>query len=198
MVRIFLLRHGQTDWNREYRYQGRTDIPLNRTGIDQAHEAAKGLAGRGSDLVASSPLARAAETAEIIAGRLGLPLHLHDDLAEISHGRWDGRTREEVGERYLEIIASWNHDPYGQAAPGGESAGRVRDRALSAIEGIIAEKNPQTLLVVAHDGTLRAVRLGLLGEDFERYLDVGLEPGQAIEYSRDDGIYRQTGSLKLW
>jgi 2,3-bisphosphoglycerate-dependent phosphoglycerate mutase len=93
---FFFLRHGQTDWNAQGRIQGHTDVPLNATGVAQAQAAAGRLAGRGIDWIVSSPLARARATADFVAARLGLPVHLDDDLKERRFGAFEGMIADEV------------------------------------------------------------------------------------------------------
>jgi probable phosphoglycerate mutase/uncharacterized phosphatase len=100
---FLFLRHGQTDWNLEGRFQGHTDIPLNATGLAQAHGAAERLARQPITAIVSSPLVRASKTAAIVAERLGLPLHIDPELMERSFGRYEGlvvkNVKKELGLR---------------------------------------------------------------------------------------------------
>src|SRR5918999_3118854 len=104
---ILLARHGETDWNRESRFQGHADPPLNELGRQQARELAGSLTDSGVAAVYASPLARARETAEIVAEVLGLPVETRMALREVDVGSWQGLTREEVETRYPDDFRRW-------------------------------------------------------------------------------------------
>jgi probable phosphoglycerate mutase len=143
----WFLRHGETDWNRENRTQGSTDVPLNEQGIAQAHRAAALLHGRGIETIVSSPLQRARHTADIVAAALGLAVHIRQDLREASFGAHEG---EVMGEWF----AAWVE---GSVAPeGGESFVAVRTRVVAALNEIL--EAPGLALVVGHGAVFRAVR----------------------------------------
>ncbi|MFD0483926.1 histidine phosphatase family protein [Kineococcus sp. GCM10028916] len=156
--RTALVRHGETDWNRDGRLQGRTDIPLNDTGRAQARALAGTLAGQGWSAITSSPLSRARETAQIIADHLGLELlPAHDDLVERNFGEAEGGNREELTARF----------PNGER-PGGESWPEIVDRGAGAVRRIRAEHGDAALLVVAHGTFIRATVDGLTGVELTR------------------------------
>jgi broad specificity phosphatase PhoE len=147
---FWFLRHGETDWNRENRTQGSTDIPLNDTGLAQAREAAALLPGRGITRIVTSPLQRAHRTAEIVGEVLHLPVELRPDLREASFGAHEG---EVMGAWF----ASWVE---GRAVPeGGESFADVRARAIAAVNAVL--QDPHLPLVVAHGGLFRTVRAAM-------------------------------------
>ena len=146
----WFLRHGQTDWNRQNLTQGSTEVPLNATGIAQAHEAAALLHGSGIVRIVSSPLERARHTAEIAAAALGVPLQVHPDLREAGFGEHEG---EVMGEWF----AAW---AAGEVAPvRGESFDQVRRRVVIALNSVLAL--PGLSLVVAHGGMFRTVRAAM-------------------------------------
>ena len=145
---ILLARHGETDWNRDFRFQGHADVPLNDTGRAQARELARSLAEEPIDAVYSSDLLRARETAEIVAERLGLPVEVDQGLREIDVGSWQGSTRAQLDGR------EWD----------GETYDDHRRRTVAALLRI-AERHPDAhVLVVAHGGTLRRVQEAAGGE----------------------------------
>jgi probable phosphoglycerate mutase len=147
---FWFLRHGQTDWNREHRTQGSTDIPLNDTGIAQAHAAVVLLRDTSIGVIACSPLSRALDTAAIIAAALNLPLEVRADLREASFGAHEGET---MGVWF----AAW---AAGEVVPeGGESFAQVRVRAVAALNDLLAA-GPLPL-VVAHGGMFRTVRAAM-------------------------------------
>lgn len=146
-VPFYFVRHGETDWNRENRTQGRTDIPLNETGMAQAEAAAGRLHGLGIRAVACSPLQRARRTADIIAAAIGARVVVHEDLQEANFGAHEG---EVMGAWF----AAWVE---GEAAPeGGESFAVLRRRAVGAMNRVLATDGP--VLAVAHGAFFRAVR----------------------------------------
>src|SRR5579871_2475081 len=107
MTTLLLARHGETDWNSERRWQGHADRPLNDTGRAQAAELAESLDGTAIAAIYSSDLARARETAEIVAARLGLTVVLDPGLREVDVGDWSGVRHDEVAARFPEGFARW-------------------------------------------------------------------------------------------
>jgi broad specificity phosphatase PhoE len=155
MATILLARHGETDWNRDNRFQGQADPPLNESGRDQARALAERLAGDDVDAVYSSPLLRALETAEIVGGRLGLPVTTVEALREIDVGSWSGLTRTEVEARFPEGYARWLALEHGWE--GGETYEELGARVVRALVGL-AERHPDgRLLAVTHGGPIRAI-----------------------------------------
>ena len=150
MTTLLLVRHGETDWNADGRLQGHTDRPLSDYGRRQARELAGQLEDEGEELEAiySSDLARARETAEIVAGRLGLPVVLDADLREKDWGTWEGLTAVERDR--VEFV--------------GESAEAHQERILRALRRI-AERHPgdRRVLVVTHGGSMRRVQTAAMG-----------------------------------
>jgi broad specificity phosphatase PhoE len=155
---LFLIRHGETDWNRDRRIQGATDIPLNETGRAQARRAAAVLAER-LDVrhpvgVVASDLSRAAETARIIADELGLPApRLYPQLRERAYGEAEGMSIDEFHRRF--------GPSHSAGIPGAEEPAQLRERALGALERTVADLRRQTapatanLVIVAHGGLIR-------------------------------------------
>ncbi len=165
MVELMLVRHGQTDWNLEGRYQGGTDVPLNATGRDQAERLADELATRRIDAIYSSPLRRAWETALLLARRHGLEVHPEPLLREIDLGAWEGMLATRIAEEYPELFGRWRRDPRGVRPPGGESIREVHDRAVAAIEGMVERHPGGTLCLVTHKTAMTVVRCHYLGLD---------------------------------
>jgi broad specificity phosphatase PhoE len=161
MTTILFARHGETDWNRERRFQGHADPPLNDRGREQAAELAGLLAGDGIRAVYSSPLRRALETAEIVADRLELPVVSVEALREINVGEWQALTREEVQARYPEAFARWLDFETGWTL--GESYEELGARVLAAVR-LIADAHPgERVLLVTHGGPLRAMYAAAAG-----------------------------------
>jgi broad specificity phosphatase PhoE len=150
--RIVLWRHGQTTWNVERRFQGKTDIPLDASGEAQAGRAARLLASLKPTGILASPLARAARTAEALGAVTGLPVTYDPDLIERDGGKWEGLTNAEIRARYPEEYAIWQ-------PPGGETSEQVAKRVGGALERAVARLPLDGLLVVASHGA--ALRLGM-------------------------------------
>ena len=150
MTALWLVRHGQTDWNVEGRWHGQADPPLNSTGRAQAQALAAQLNGTGFAALYASDLQRARVTAEIIAQRVGRPVTLDVRLREISQGQWEGMLGDNVSEQYPGEWAARVADPVNGRAPGGESVGAVAARVWAAA-GDIARAHPAgPVLVVSH------------------------------------------------
>jgi len=150
---ILLARHGETDWNREGRFQGHADPPLNETGRAQARELAEQLAPIPVDVVYSSDLLRARETAEIVAARKELPITVDPALREIDVGSWSGLTRAEIEQRFP---AAAHHD--------GETREQHLRRIVDAVEQIARSHPGERVLIVSHGGSLRALRGHAIGD----------------------------------
>jgi 2,3-bisphosphoglycerate-dependent phosphoglycerate mutase len=162
---LLLTRHGETDWNAERRWQGNSDPPLNERGREQARELAALLDG--VDVVYSSDLARACETAEIIAERLGLEVRLDPRLRERSFGAWEGKTWDELEERHAEALGRWQAgETHGaeDSEPYEDFSGRVE----SFLEDVLRKHPAERVLVVGHGGSIRAIHALAEGLDYGR------------------------------
>ena len=145
VTKLSIVRHGQTEWNRQQRIQGSTDISLNSIGRAQAAEAGVRLRERPWDLVVSSPLVRAEETARIIAGELGLPRpEVDDGFTERHHGDMEGLTFSERQKRF----------PDGVPVPGLETRQQVLERVLPALARLGEAYEGQAILVISHGGII--------------------------------------------
>ncbi len=152
---LLLVRHGQSEWNVEGRWQGQADPALSPLGEAQARDAATRLAGVGFAGVVSSDLQRARRTAEIIAGRLGLPVELDGDLREIDVGDWQGLTRAEIQARWPGALADWS-DGRSESPLGGETRTHLVERARAALARVAAASSPgDRVLVVSHGALIR-------------------------------------------
>ena len=181
-TRILLARHGETEWNRLGRWQGHADPPLNETGRRQAEALAAQLEGDGIVAVYSSDLRRAGETARIVADRLGLEVTERRALREIDVGSWSGLTRDEVRERFPDGFARWLA---GEIGHDGETREALTRRVVAAVEAIAHDHPGESVLVVTHGGSIRAVRRHAAGEPGDP-----LSNGATIELGLLDGALR--------
>jgi len=177
MTTVYLIRHGQTAWNREEVFRGRADIPLNDTGRKEALLTGQYLRGVKVGSVYSSPLSRAVETAEAIARHQGKEVQILDGLIDIDFGRWQGVSHEGVRERYGELYRQWKDTPHLVRFPGGESLEEVRERALREIHEAIQTHAVETLVMVSHRVVNKVVICGLLGLDNSHFWEIGQDTG---------------------
>lgn len=170
-TRVFFVRHGATQLTAENRFSGAVGVDLSEEGRAQVASLAARIAGDEIAALYCSTMSRALETAEILGRPRGLTPAQDDGLREISHGRWEGLTRQEVEERFPEEYAAWEADPFTFAPVGGESGIAVLARALPAVRRIVSAHRDQTTVVVSHKATLRLVLSSLLGIDPRGYRD---------------------------
>jgi probable phosphoglycerate mutase len=163
--RLLLVRHGETDWNRQGRFQGQIDIPLNSNGHAQAAAAGAFLSRVRFDRAYSSSMARPRQTAEgILRHHPGVPLTSVSDLMEIGHGHWEGRLEQEIAAEWGALLADWKRAPETVQMPDGETIHDVWDRSLRGWNRIAAGLDDhETALVVAHDAVNKTILCALLG-----------------------------------
>jgi 2,3-bisphosphoglycerate-dependent phosphoglycerate mutase len=163
--RILLIRHGQTDWNMEGRWQGTVDIPLNAEGQMQARVLADHLAEWPITAVYSSDLQRAYETACVLAERKGLTVQQDARLRELNLGAFQGLTHAEISARYPAEMVAMREDYMGFVVPDGESRRAMQGRAIEALNEIVAREPDGDIAIVTHGGTIRVILLKLLSDD---------------------------------
>jgi broad specificity phosphatase PhoE len=191
---VILARHGETDWNREDRFQGHADPPLNTAGRRQSEELAQALAGENIARVYTSPLRRAAGTAEIVARRLGVEVEPVEALREIDVGAWTGLTRNEVAERFPEAYARWlERAPHG--FDDGETYTQLAARVLPAVHTLVARHPEASLLVVTHGGPSRVLQAHAAGIDYAeaRRRETVLGNCAVCRLAVEDGDFRRIG-----
>jgi len=154
-VKLFLIRHGQTVWNLEGRYQGAKDIALTDVGLKQAELASKYLSRVKFSFVYSSPLKRALDTANIIALNKNACVVVRENLKEINFGKWEGMKFEEINAKYKDDYRGWLEDPFQNPPTGGESFGHFTERTLKEINYMIeSSDNGASIAVVTHGGVI--------------------------------------------
>ncbi|MBM3132736.1 MAG: histidine phosphatase family protein [Chloroflexi bacterium] len=172
-TRIILVRHGQTAWNREERFRGRADLPLDETGLKQAEATARRLAGCGASAVYSSPLRRTVMTAEPIAAGLGLSVQALEGLIDIDYGAWQGLSTEEARTQDADLYKRWIEAPHTATFPDGESLQDVRDRVIRVIGKALAEHADKTIILVSHVVVCRVFICTVLGLDNSHFWQIG-------------------------
>jgi broad specificity phosphatase PhoE len=162
---LLLARHGETDWNRDGRWQGHSNTRLNESGRRQAAELAEALDG--VDVLYSSDLDRARETAEIVAARLGLEVRFDRRLRERSFGAWEGLTMDDIESRYAEPYRRWRAGE-SHGAEDAEPFEAFGARVQEFLQDVLARHPEETVLVIAHGGAIRVIHALAAGLDYIR------------------------------
>jgi broad specificity phosphatase PhoE len=174
MTSLVLIRHGQTDWNVEGRWQGQADPPLNDTGREQAHKAAARFAQRQFRLAAlySSDLRRAFETAQIIGAEMELAVVAEPRLREINLGRWQGMLSTDIQAQYADEFVRWHQSPLCVKPPDGESILELAARVLPAVDEIVTRHPGQRVGIVSHELPIAVTVCRAAGLEFEHLRDM--------------------------
>jgi broad specificity phosphatase PhoE len=190
---LLLARHGETRWTRTKRWQGHADPPLNRRGRVQARALARELVGEHLDAIYSSDLRRASETAAIVARATELDVRLDPDLRENDFGDWTGLTRDDVERRFpggalrrKQGLKGWN---------GGESYEEMASRVIQAVSRIAAQHRRENVLVVSHNGPIRAIHAHALGVPYSQYRQTAksIKKGTVSPVSLEHGVWKRLG-----
>ena len=162
---LYLVRHGQTDWNLAKRFQSRTDVPLNETGRTQAARIGDALRDKALrfDCVRSSPLGRARETAEIVCAAANTTVSVDANLVELSLGEFEGQFEADLMHTLGDKFGAWRAGCFTQAAPGGESIFQGMERAAQVLAGLAEVEASGNALIVAHQGMNMAIMASLSG-----------------------------------
>ncbi|HXV28665.1 MAG TPA: histidine phosphatase family protein [bacterium] len=156
MTQLFLIRHGETAWNRKKRYQGQTDISLTQDGRDQARDMARALKSVKIDMIYSSSLKRARQTALILSKEVGVRPVWDARLRELHFGAWEGRTAEQLRSRKDPVFLKWQRGNF-VTPTGGESMASLRKRIRSFLKSILSKANGKQVVVVSHAGPMKVL-----------------------------------------
>ncbi|KAB2954195.1 alpha-ribazole phosphatase [Heliorestis acidaminivorans] len=168
MTKIFLIRHGETEWNYNRRYQGHSDVALSEKGRYQAQQLKNRLAHEKIDVLYASDLGRAVETAKIIAQEKDKEVSLDCRFRECHFGDWEGMTFQEIEEAYPNEIKLWTTKPGQLLIPGGESFATLQKRAYKALLEVVKKHQGENIAIVAHGGTIRSLLCAILDLDLDR------------------------------
>lgn len=150
MYSIYLIRHGETEWNIEGRYQGQADPPLNSNGLLQAKDLVNELHDSEIQVLYTSPLLRTRQTANILAAELEIPVIDEPRLMEIHQGDWQTRLRSEIEDLYPELFKEWETNPWETTPPGGENLSQVQTRVNAAVDDILESQSFEKIGLVTH------------------------------------------------
>jgi broad specificity phosphatase PhoE len=182
MTRLILIRHGQTDWNAESRWQGQADVPLNSHGLEQARRLGAELAGAGIQAVYVSDMQRALQTVEPLARLTGLPVRIDPRLREIHVGDWQGLLVSDIVARYGELFRRRQADPSEFAPPGGETLQQVQQRAYMVLDEILQQHPHETVAIVGHGFVIALLRLRLENRPVVDVWKLVPKGGEWLEY----------------
>jgi len=172
MTSIYLVRHGQTAWNKEEIFRGRTDIPLDETGRRQAVLAGEYFKGMEIDRIYSSPLSRAWETAEKVAQLHYLKVQPLKGILDMSFGKWEGQSHQDIQKNDKETYRRWREEPHLVRLPGGESLDDVRARATASMEEVVRSHSGKTVVLVSHRVVNKVLICGILGLDNSHFWQI--------------------------
>ena len=187
MTKVILTRHGITQWNIDKKYQGQSDTPLSKEGLEQAKKLAKRLSTEKIDAVYSSDLSRAQKTAECIASKHGLNVKTTPKLREILFGDWEGLTFAEIDGKWHKTFQDLFTNPDTIVIPGGESFLEVQKRAYEAFLDIIKKHPDETVVIVSHGGTIGTIFCSILELNLKHIFSIRQDNAAVniIEYSND-------------
>ena len=187
MTKVYLVRHGQTEWNKKLTFRGRRDIPLNERGRQEAKAIAEVLKYKRIDAIYTSPLRRSIETAEPTARFFHLGVVPVEGLIDISYGDWEGLTFNEVKKRYKDQYKKWEKRPEKVRFPNGETLDEVRERSFCAFKDILNANPGKSILIIPHRVINKVLICASLGLGNSHFWEIKQDPGciNLIEYSND-------------
>jgi len=175
MRMLYLVRHGETAWNRSKVFRGRADIALSEVGLQQAGRAAQVAARLKLERVFASPLKRCQQTAQAIGDTASVPIQTLEDLIDVDYGDWTGRPDQDVAKADRELYAQYHTAPQAVTFPRGESLRQVQARATTAVDAALA-LDWQTAAIVAHRVVLKLILMTWLGMPLARFWSIRLDP----------------------
>jgi broad specificity phosphatase PhoE len=186
---FLLIRHGETDWNKEDRFRGRSDVGLNSAGHEQAQKIAARFAGAKIAAVYSSPLPRALETAAPLAADHQLQVESSADLLDIDFGTWEGLSREEAQTKFPDLYDLWMKAPGRVRFPGGESARQVRNRIENLLRSLSEDHLGETIALFSHRITCHVMLCYALGLPNDAIWRIRQDVACVNEFKERDGRF---------
>jgi len=168
-TKVILVRHGETEWNKQRRFQGNKDISLNKLGQSQAQKLALRLQDEDIVSIYSSDLIRAKKTADIVAKEHDLSVIETAKLREINFGDWEGLSFSDLETNHSQEFNAWQNDPLEKAPPSGETLVEFKERIVPQLRKIIAQHQEETILIVAHGGVNKVALATFLELPLDKY-----------------------------
>ncbi len=190
MTRVYLARHGETEWNAQGKYLGLTNLSLTSNGESQARALSSFLANKQIDIAYSSALIRANQTAKIVTEPHGLNVCKVPGLNEVDFGEWDGLTYPEIKERYPGLADDWLKRTSEVQIPGGESWLDFKTRVMGALNEILNKNGGKNILVVSHGGPIKTIISDILGLELTSFWKITQDRGalNIIEFYGEEGV----------
>lgn len=192
MVKVILIRHGETDWNKEQVFRGKIDVPLNRCGLAQARCVRQALEGEAIDVLCASPLARAVDTARVLAEGRNRDIRVEEGFSDIDFGSWQGLSHRQVKEQFPDLYATWMTDPHLVTFPRGETLLKVQQRSIAALERTIDSNSGKSVAIVSHRVVNKVILCTVLGLDLSRFWHVKQDTCAINRFEYDAGSYYLT------
>ncbi len=193
MTRIILVRHGQTPWNKDKIFRGSRDIPLNDTGREEARLAGEWLKDETIHAAYCSPLSRARDTGEAIAGHHGLGVEDLPGLTDLTYGDWEGLPLTEVKVKYADLYRRWETAPHQVRFPQGETLDEVKARSLTAVAEVLRRHPDQTVLLAAHRAVNKVLIAAFIGIDNSHFWRIGQDTTAINRFHHLDGTWQIMG-----
>jgi len=188
MAKLILARHGETVWNVEKIYRGRTDVNLDEVGIKQAELLGKYLSNWKLEAIYSSPVKRALDTANIVARYQKIGVHVAEGLIDFDYGEWQSLPEQEVKRLYPALLNEWHNNPHKVRMPGGESLEDVRRRAIEVVNDILS-KYEGSVVLVSHRVVNKVLICSLLGLDNSHFWNINQDVGGITIFNYVDGRF---------
>ena len=186
MAKLILARHGETAWNVEKVFRGRADVSLDEVGIKQADLLGKYLSSWELEAIYSSPAKRALDTANIIARRQKVSVHIVEGLIDFDFGEWQSLPEKEVKRLHPAVLDEWHNNPHKVKMPGGESLDDVRERAVELVNDVLS-RHQGNVLLVSHRVVIKVLICYLLGLDNSHFWNINQDVGGITIFSYADG-----------
>jgi phosphoserine phosphatase len=194
MSRIYLIRHGETEWNKDQRSQGcSNDIPLSELGLLQAEAVGKRLSCEKIDMVFSSTLLRAHQTAEIIAKHHNIPVTKCSEFIEINFGKWEGLRLSDIKENYNDAYNVWRKTPHLADIPGAESIAKLKDRSMNKLYELIEANPNKNILIVSHGISIKVIITAIMDMDFSNMHRIRQDNTAINIFDYEDNVFDLVG-----
>jgi broad specificity phosphatase PhoE len=188
MAKLVLARHGETAWNVERIFRGRSEVELDDVGVRQAELLGKYLSSLKLDAIYSSPVRRALDTANIVARYQRIDVQVAHGLSDLDFGEWQSLPEQEVRRRYPDLLNEWHNSPHKVRIPGGESLEDVRKRAVEVVNNALP-KYQGNVLLVSHRVVIKVLVCSFLGLDNSHFWNIGQDVGGITIFSHADGRF---------